>query len=147
MFRSSLFASGASTAAAVLLAAVTAVAQQPVSQQPAAKSQPVTAYVHARILPGGGVPIADGVLVVDNGKIAAIGPAGTAIPDGAKVVDCTGKTITPGLIDASFRTAASLADVNEQSSEVTPQLRVPGMTCTAVTPACRARSSAASAAW
>ena len=124
MFRSSLFASGASTAAAVLLAAVTAVAQQPVSQQPAAKSQPVTAYVHARILPGGGVPIADGVLVVDNGKIAAIGPAGTAIPDGAKVVDCTGKTITPGLIDASFRTAASLADVNEQSSEVTPQLRV-----------------------
>jgi imidazolonepropionase-like amidohydrolase len=130
MFRSSLFASGASTAAAVLLAAAALVAQQPVSQQPAAKSQPagkaqpVTAYVHARILPGGGVPIADGVLVVDNGKIAAIGPAGTAIPDGAKVVDCTGKTITPGLIDASFRTAASLADVNEQSSEVTPQLRV-----------------------
>ena len=119
MFRSSLFASGASTAAAVLLAATALVAQQP-----AGKAQPVTAYVHARILPGGGVPIADGVLVVDNGKIAAIGPAGTAIPDGAKVVDCTGKTITPGLIDASFRTAASLADVNEQSSEVTPQLRV-----------------------
>lgn len=109
----------ARVATAVLLAAVALVAQQP-----AQAKQPVTAFVHARILPGGQPQIADGVLVVQNGKIAAIGAADTPIPDGAKVVDCTGKTITPGLIDASFRTAASLADTNEQSSEVTPQLRV-----------------------
>lgn len=109
----------ARAATALLLAAVALVAQQPAQAKPS-----VTAFVHARILPGGQPQIADGVLIVQNGKVAAIGAADTPIPDGAKVVDCTGKTITPGLIDASFRTAAGLADTNEQSSEVTPQLRV-----------------------
>jgi imidazolonepropionase-like amidohydrolase len=83
-----------------------------------------TAYTNARILPGGSSPIENGVLVIAGGKILALGGAETAIPDGSTRVDCKGATITPGLIDASFRGTSSGADFNEQSDEVTPHLRV-----------------------
>ena len=61
-----------------------------------------TAYVGARILPGGAPAIEDGVFVVAGGKVVAIGGKSTGIPDGARTIDCNGRTITPGLIDASF---------------------------------------------
>lgn len=80
-------------------------------------------YKGARILPGGKPAIEQGVLIVSGGKILAVGGPATAIPDGAKVVDVAGRTITPGLIDASFAGAIGDEDANEQSSEVTPQLR------------------------
>lgn len=45
--------------------------------------------------------IEDGVIVIKDDRIFAVGPrASTPIPAGAKVVDATGKTIMPGLIDA-----------------------------------------------
>jgi len=48
----------------------------------------------------GGV-IEDGVVVVTGNRITAVGPRGdVAMPAGARVVDLTGKTIIPGLIDA-----------------------------------------------
>lgn len=48
----------------------------------------------------GGV-IDDGVVVVTNGRIAAVGKRGEVqIPAGAQTVDMTGKTIIPGLVDA-----------------------------------------------
>ncbi len=54
----------------------------------------------ARILTAVGVPIEHGLLVIHKGKITASGPMdGTAIPDGAVVIDATGKTIIPGLVD------------------------------------------------
>lgn len=44
-------------------------------------------------------PIENGVIVIENGKIAAIGPAGdVAVPEGLEVVEAA--VITPGLIDA-----------------------------------------------
>ncbi len=106
--------------ALALAGASSASAQQGAAQDPA----PVTAYTNARILPGGGPAIAGGVLVVGGGKVLAIGDAGVRVPDGAVVVDCAGKTITPGLIDASFLGGADGGDLNEQGEEVTPHLRV-----------------------
>lgn len=44
--------------------------------------------------------IANGTIVLERGKITAIGGAEVAVPRGAKVVDVTGKHIYPGLIDA-----------------------------------------------
>jgi imidazolonepropionase-like amidohydrolase len=43
--------------------------------------------------------IEDGVLVIQQGKIVAVGGADTPIPKDAKVIDATGKTIIPGLVD------------------------------------------------
>ncbi|MFZ4687602.1 MAG: amidohydrolase family protein [Polymorphobacter sp.] len=62
------------------------------------------ALVGARIVTmagaGGGI-IDDGVIVITDNRITAVGPrAGTVIPAGAKTVDVAGKTIIPGLIDA-----------------------------------------------
>ena len=90
----------------------------------AAKPAGVTAYTNARILPGGRPAIASGTLVVGGGKILALGDATVPIPNGAAVVDCSGRTITPGLIDASFAGGANADDLNEQSDEITPALRV-----------------------
>jgi imidazolonepropionase-like amidohydrolase len=46
-----------------------------------------------------GEPLRDGVIVIRNGKIAAIGPASsTRIPEGLRVLEA--KVVTPGLIDA-----------------------------------------------
>ena len=44
--------------------------------------------------------IANGTIVLERGKITAIGGADVAVPRGAKVVDVSGKHIYPGLIDA-----------------------------------------------
>ena len=60
-----------------------------------------TAFVGGTIVDGrGGPPIPDGVLVVDGDRIAAVGPRDTVpVPQGADVVDTTGRFLLPGLID------------------------------------------------
>src|SRR5215472_16574184 len=45
--------------------------------------------------------IENGVLVMENGKITAVGAAGSvSIPGNAKVIDVAGMTVYPGLIDS-----------------------------------------------
>ncbi|HXJ83154.1 MAG TPA: amidohydrolase family protein [Candidatus Methylomirabilis sp.] len=42
-------------------------------------------------------PIPDGVVLIGNGAITAVGPRGnTPVPPGATVIDCTGATVTSG---------------------------------------------------
>jgi len=57
------------------------------------------AFLGARIIPITGPEIAKGVLVVHEGKIVAVGPEGTRIPEGAVRVDLSGKVLMPGLVD------------------------------------------------
>ena len=61
---------------------------------------PVLAVTHVRIIDGTGTaPRADQTLVIRDGKIAALGDAAnTKIPEGAKVLDLSGRTIIPGLV-------------------------------------------------
>ena len=67
---------------------------------PATRGQErVQAYVGARIIPIEGGEIPAGVLLVQRGKILAVGPSDTIdIPADANRVDLTGKVILPGLI-------------------------------------------------
>ena len=54
----------------------------------------------AEIIPIAGDVISNGVLVVQNGKIEAVGEAGSvSIPRNAVRVDASGKVIMPGLVD------------------------------------------------
>jgi imidazolonepropionase-like amidohydrolase len=55
----------------------------------------------ARVIDGTGrPPVDDGVVVVRDGRIAAVGPRGSvAIPSGLRVLDVKGATIAPGLWD------------------------------------------------
>ena len=61
----------------------------------------VVAYEGATLITGdGSPPIGGGVLVVDAGIITAVGRAtNVTIPEGATVVDVSGKTIMPTLVD------------------------------------------------
>ena len=94
--------------------AVLALARAPLAE--------VTAYKAARIITGAGTQIADGVLLVENGKITAVG-AGLKIPDGAKVVDLGSATVIPGLVDANLVLWLDGPE-NEEAREVTPDFRV-----------------------
>ena len=77
-------------------------------------------------------PINNGVLVMENGKIAAVGPANsTKVPAGAQVIDVTGMTVYPGLIDSE--THLGLTEINaelmtndlvEMSDEIMPHMHV-----------------------
>ena len=68
----------------------------------AAQSRVPDAYAitNARIVPGTGATIARGTVVVRNGLIAAVGP-NVAVPADARIVDASGLTVYPGLIDAT----------------------------------------------
>jgi len=60
-----------------------------------------TAFVNARIIPIVGQPIEQGVLLVQKGKILAVGDATTVkVPADAVVIDAKGKVIMPGIVDS-----------------------------------------------
>jgi imidazolonepropionase-like amidohydrolase len=59
-------------------------------------------FTGATVIDGTGkAPIPDGVVVVTDGKVAAVGPrTAVQVPAGAQRIDVTGKTIIPGLVNA-----------------------------------------------
>ncbi|MBM3291998.1 amidohydrolase [Candidatus Bathyarchaeota archaeon] len=70
-----------------------------------------------------------GVILIDNGKIKAIGPD-LKIPDNAKVINANRKIVMPGLIDAHCHIGISEelagqagADYNEAVDPITPQMK------------------------
>ncbi len=67
--------------------------------RPAAGQDGPVAFVGAEIIPIAGPPIAEGVLIVEGGKITSVGPKGTAVPANARKVDAAGKVIMPGIVD------------------------------------------------
>lgn len=69
---------------------------------PAAAAPGTLAFTGARIIDGTGAPpIENGVLISTDGHIAAVGPADqVSIPDEARIIDVSGKTLIPGLINA-----------------------------------------------
>lgn len=76
--------------------------------------------------------IEDGVLVMADGKITAVGKAGEVkIPSGAQIVDAKGMTVYPGLIDpeTNFGLTEISADemtndLAERSDEIMPHMHV-----------------------
>jgi imidazolonepropionase-like amidohydrolase len=65
---------------------------------PGLPADAVTAITGARIVTVSGPVIEKGTIVISGGRIAALG-ADVAVPAGATVIDGTGRTVYPGLID------------------------------------------------
>ncbi len=87
----------------------------------------VTAITNATIFDGEGGRIDGGTVVLADGKVQAVGPAGTAIPAGATTIDGTGKWVTPGVIDVHSHlgdypspAVEAHSDGNEATDPVTP---------------------------
>jgi len=59
----------------------------------------ILAIVNARIVPVTSEVIPCGTIVVENGRIAALG-ADISVPEGARVIDALGKWVLPGFIEA-----------------------------------------------
>ena len=61
---------------------------------------PVVALEHVRVIDGTGVPpLDDQTMVIDHGRIAALGRAGEVqIPDGAQRLALAGHTVIPGIV-------------------------------------------------
>ncbi|MGH8546390.1 MAG: amidohydrolase family protein, partial [Gammaproteobacteria bacterium] len=66
-------------------------------------AQETSAIVGATLIDGtGGPPVTDSALVIRGTRVVAVGPRSqVTIPNNARVVEATGKFITPGLIDSN----------------------------------------------
>lgn len=118
---------------------------------------PRYAIVGATIHPVDGDDIAGGVALIDNGKIAAIGPQTLPIPEGYAVLAANGLHLYPGLIDAGtsvglieigkVRETSDLSEIGQfqadlragiavnPDSELIPVARAGGITSTLCLPA------------
>lgn len=66
----------------------------------AAQEKPV-AFVNARVIPIVGEPIENGIVLIQNGKITAVGDArAVRLSSDVTIIDTKGKVIMPGLIDS-----------------------------------------------
>jgi imidazolonepropionase-like amidohydrolase len=99
-------------------------------------ASPLVALVGGTVLTGTSLDdtvqrIEDGVVVMENGRIRAVGAAGEVeIPEGAQRVDVRGRFVTPGLIDVhshmgvySAPGVQATSDGNEMTGPVTPGVR------------------------
>lgn len=81
------------------------------------------AFEGAEIIPISGEPISNGVLVVQDGKITAVGEAGSVrIPRNAERIDVSGKVIMPGLVDTHSHIGEG--DGGDRSAALHPDVRI-----------------------
>jgi imidazolonepropionase-like amidohydrolase len=88
-----------------------------------------TAIRNVTVYDGEGGKIDNGVVFITAGKISSVGGPETAIPAGVKVIDGTGKFVTPGIIDIHSHlgdyptpSVEAHSDGNEATSPTTPEV-------------------------
>lgn len=108
-----------STLAAIAAALLLGAALLPGAAQAAA-----TAFAGARVIPVSGPAIANGVLLIEDGRIAAVGPRDTVrIPEDATVVElAAGQVLMPGLVDTHSH-IGEMAGA-DRSAPIQPEVRV-----------------------
>ncbi len=102
-------------AATLLLASV--MSETRAMGQPVATAAEVVAIKAAKVHVGNGRTMKNCVILIQDGRIQAIGPK-LAIPERAKVIEVDGGCLTPGLIDANARLEAAnlIPDSHSKSS-------------------------------
>jgi imidazolonepropionase-like amidohydrolase len=87
------------------------------------------AIIGGRILPIEGESFEGGAILIEDGRITALGP-NLPVPDGVERVHADGKVVLPGLVDAHVHVGVheeaegwAGQDTNEMTNPVTPQVR------------------------
>jgi len=106
------------------LAAVSAAVVLGAASLPDAAQAATTAFAGARVIPVSGPAIANGVLLIEDGRIADIGPRDTVrIPEDATVVElAAGQVLMPGLVDTHSH-IGEMAGA-DRSAPIQPEVRV-----------------------
>lgn len=90
-----------------------------IAQEPAA----VTVFQAGRLLTMAGEPIDSGVLVVQDGRIAAVGPPdAVVVPEGAEIVDLGNAFVCPGFVDLHHHVSGR-GDINDMVHPINAELR------------------------
>jgi imidazolonepropionase-like amidohydrolase len=88
-----------------------------------ARAEQAQAFTNARIIPVTGATIEKGTLVVQDGKIVAVGAsAQVSIPAGATTVDLAGKSVMPGIVDSHSHIGSPAG--GDSSAPIQPDVRV-----------------------
>jgi imidazolonepropionase-like amidohydrolase len=88
-----------------------------------AQGERTVAYTGATVINATGQTINDGVLVVRGGKVVAIGArASTRVPSDAQVVDLSGKTVMPGIVDTHSHIGGGAGA--DGSAPIQPDVRI-----------------------
>jgi imidazolonepropionase-like amidohydrolase len=102
------------------------------AQEAPKKSTPLIALRGGRVMTISKGTIENGVVVMENGRITAVGAAGEVnVPKGARIIDVKGMTVYPGLIDSETQlglTEISAVDMTndmvEPSDNIMPHMHV-----------------------
>ena len=92
-------------------------------------AEELVAIVGGRVVPIAGEPIDDGMVLIRDGKIAAVG-GDVTVPDGARVIDAEGSWVLPGFIEVHGHVGVHEEgegwagnDTNEMTEPVTAHVR------------------------
>ncbi|HBW20274.1 MAG: amidohydrolase [Streptosporangiaceae bacterium] len=92
-------------------------------------AEELVAIVGGRVVPIAGEPIDDGMVLIRDGKIAAVG-GDVTVPDGARVIDAEGSWVLPGFIEVHAHVGVHEEgegwagnDTNEMTEPVTAHVR------------------------
>src|SRR5262245_28705259 len=108
----------------LVLGSLLTLAAAPVFAQDAKPAKPKLALHVGKIITSAGEPIANGTILVADGKIVAVGPRDkVAVPAGYTEVDHRDKFAMPGLVDAHSHVGGT-GDINEMVYQTNPELRV-----------------------
>lgn len=94
-------------------------------------SNNIIAITGGRVVPVTSEPIDGGTVLIQDGKITAVGAAAdVTVPEGAQIIDATGKWVTPGVIEAHGHIGIDEEangpagdDTNEMTQPTTPGVR------------------------
>ena len=106
---------------ATLALAAFAIAALGCGMTAAAVPPPAIALVHGRIVRVSAPAIADGTVLIEGGKIAAVGTR-VAVPSGARVIDVRGLSVYPGLVDANTTLGIQLVPEGEPGTMDTQEV-------------------------
>lgn len=88
----------------------------------AAQTNPI-AFVNAKVIPIVGAPIEQGIVVIQNGKITAVGDARTVkLSADVTIIDAKGKILMPGLVDSHSHIGEPAGA--DGSSPIQPDVRI-----------------------
>lgn len=87
-------------------------------------TEPVVALTNVRVIDGTGAPAREGqTIVIENGRIAAVGPsASVQAPANARVIDLSGHTVIPGIIGMHDHTFYTTSGRSVQANFSAPRL-------------------------